>query len=358
MMKLSAVLVSFRTWILAIVSFAGLCLLFFWPAGLPPMQLFTLIWQGSFGDPYAVSETLVKATPILWCAMAIAIPAQLGLISIGAEGQMYMGAIFGAAWIFLTMSAPPFVIIPGMLFFGAAGGFAWGMIPGFLKAKVNINETLVSLLLNFVAVDLLDYLIHGPWKAPEATNWPQTVAFPDATVLPAIEPGYRTHVGLIAAILASLLLHFLFSKTRWGLITRVLNNNPRLAPQCGVNLSLYIMVLMGAGGLVAGLGGIGEAAAIQNRLESHFLPGFGLSGYLVSWLARHDFRWLLPLSVMMGAILASADALQLSAHLPSSSALILQGFLFGVLVAVGRLRKRDKRESPGIVNKSADLRPA
>jgi simple sugar transport system permease protein len=349
---------SARAWVLGVTFFLGLCALFFWPAGLPPTELFTLIWQGSFGDAYAISETLVKATPTLWCALAIAIPAQLGLVSIGAEGQMYMGAVVGAAWIFLAMSAPPFVIVPGMLLFGAVGGFVWAFIPGWLKAKANVSETLVSLLLNFVALDLVDHLIHGPWKAPEATNWPQTATFPDTTILPAIVSGYRTHVGLIAAILASLLLHFFFSRTRWGLIIRVLKDNPRLAPQCGANLCLYIIILMGIGGLAAGIGGICEAAAIQNRIESHFLPGFGLSGYLVSWLAGHDFRWLVPLSVLMGAILASADTLQLSAHLPSSAALILQGFLFGVVIAVGKLNRRAERESPGIVDKSTDLRAA
>ena len=330
---------SVKVWLLAGASFVALAGLFFWPIGLPPWQLFGLVWQGAFGDGYALSETLVKATPVLWCAIAVAIPAQLGLISIGAEGQMYVGAIAGAGWVFMTATVSPPMVLIGMLFWGALGGFVWGFVPGWMRAKLNINETLVSLLLNFVAVDILDYLIHGPWKAPEATNWPQSVTFPECTVLPSIVEGYRTHVGLIAAALLSVLLYFFFAKTRWGLITEVLRHNPRLARTCGVSLERYLIVLMAAGGLVAGLGGISEAAAIQTRLESHFLPGYGLSGYLVSWLAHHDFRWLFPLSVMMGAILSSADVLQLSAHLPSSAALILQGLLFGVLVAAGRFQK-------------------
>jgi ABC-type uncharacterized transport system permease subunit len=338
-MKQNCLIASAQAWFLAILILTGLCAAFFWPAGLPPWKLFGLIWQGSFGDAYAISETLVKATPTLWCAMAVAIPARLGLISIGAEGQMYVGAMAGAAWIFFAASMPSPILVAGMFVCSAAGGFVWGLIPGWLMAKLNINETLVSLLLNFVAIDILDYLIHGPWKAPESTNWPQSATFPDVTILPPIVAGYRTHIGLLVAVLFCFLLYFIFAKTRWGLVTRVLSINPRLSRLGGVNLDRYVVLLMGAGGLVAGLGGICEAAAIQTRLESHFLPGFGLSGYLVSWLAQHDFRWLIPLSVLMGAVLASADTLQLSAHLPSSSALILQGLLFSVLVGAKRLRE-------------------
>ena len=312
----------------SLVLFVMLAGLFFWPSGLSPYRLFALLWTGAFGGDYAFSETLVKATPILWCALAVAVPARLGLISLGAEGQMYMGAIGGGGFVLALPNESGWILIPGMLLCATICGGLWGLIPGWFKARLNISEIIVSMLLNFIAIDFLDYLIHGPWKAPHSSNWPETAPFPDASILPPILAAYRVHVGLIGAVLATAICYLVFSWTRWGVIARVLKSNPRLARQAGLSYGKWIMILMAAGGALAGLGGMAEASAIQNRLETQFLPGYGLNGFLAAWLAQHDFRWILPLSILMAAILSLADTLQLSAQLPAASALILQGFFF------------------------------
>jgi simple sugar transport system permease protein len=144
--------------------------------------------------------------------------------------------------------------------------------------------------------------------------------------------GLRTHVGLFGAVAAAGVLWFIAGKTRWGLSVKVLMSNPKVAGQAGLNHAAYIVGAMAIGGGLAGLGGIMEASAVQNRLESGFLQGYGISGYLVSWLAGHDFRWIVPMSLVMGAILTTADTLQLSAGLPASSAMILQGVLFACIL--------------------------
>lgn len=293
---------------------------------------FWVLLKGAFGDGYALSETLVKATPTLWCALAVAVPAQLGLISIGAEGQMYAGAICGGGLVLFAPHLPGWAMLPSMLVCGAAGGAIWSALAGLLKTRLSINETVVSMLQNFIAINILEYLIHGPWMAPNSGNWPQTAEFPGSAILPPIVSGLRTHVGLFGGIAAAFLLWFIAKRTRWGLAVRILTSNPRVAAQAGLNHAAYIVGGLALGGALAGLGGIGEASGVQNRLESAFLQGYGLSGYLVSWLAGHDFRWIVPLSLVMGAILTSADTLQLTSGLPASSAMILQGLLFASVV--------------------------
>jgi ABC-type uncharacterized transport system permease subunit len=311
-----------------VTSFVAVTALLFGHSTPSLAGFFAMLAKGAFGDGYAFSETLVKATPTLWCALAVAVPAQLGLVSIGAEGQMYAGAIVGGGLVLLMPHQQAWILLPAMLAGGAAGGAFWASIAGWLKARFGINETVVSMLQNFIAINLLEYLIHGPWMAPNSGNWPQTAEFPAAAVLPPIVNGLRTHVGLFGGVAAAAVLWFIARKTRWGLSVRVLTSNPRVAGQAGINHAAYIIGGMALGGALAGLGGIMEASAVQNRLESGFLQGYGISGYLVSWLAGHDFRWIVPLSLVMGAILTSADTLQLSAGLPASSAIILQGVLF------------------------------
>jgi simple sugar transport system permease protein len=323
-----------RTWPVAagLACFAVITALLFGHSTPSILGFFALLWNGAFGDGYAVSETLVKATPTLWCALAVAVPAQLGLTSIGAEGQMYAGAIIGGAVVLLLPHQPAWVLMPAMLLGGAAGGASWGAIAGWLKARFGMTEVVVTMLQNFIAINVLEYLIHGPWMAAKSGNWPQSAEFPAAAILPPIVPGFRTHVGLFGGIGAALALRFVVRRTRWGLAVRILTGNPRVAAQAGLSRNAYIIGVMAIGGSLAGLGGMCEASAIQNRLESAFLQGYGLSGFLVSALAGHDFRLIIPLSIIMGAILTSADTLQLSAGLPASSAMILQGVLFACVV--------------------------
>jgi simple sugar transport system permease protein len=331
-----------RAWPVAagLASFAVATALLFGHSTPSIPGFFWMLAKGAFGDGYAISETLVKATPTLWCALAVAVPAQLGLISVGAEGQMYAGAIAGGALVLFGPRESAWVLIPAMLACGAAGGAAWGAIAGWLRARFGITEIVVTMLQNFIAINVLEYLIHGPWMAPNSGNWPQTADFPAAVTLPPIVSGMRTHVGLFGGVAAALVLWFAVRRTKWGLAVRVLTGNPRVASQAGLSHFAYIVGAMAIGGALAGLGGICEASAIQGRLESTFLQGYGLSGYLVSWLAGHDFRWIVPISILMGAILTSADTLQLGAGLPASSAMILQGVLFACIVGWTSFAKR------------------
>ncbi|MCG2634675.1 MAG: ABC transporter permease [Gammaproteobacteria bacterium] len=316
------------------------CLGFFWLNGHQPVALFREMVLGAFGDGYALSETLVKATPILFCALAVALPARLGLISVGGDGQLYFGALTGTAVILALgdLSAP--VMLPLMLLGAAAGGALWGALAGALRARIEVNETISTLLLNYIAVLLVDYAVHGPWKDQSNLGWPATSPFPAGAILPTFFDT-RVHLGLLLAVIAAVLLYIFASRSRWGLGLTLLRSNQRVGRGAGINYPLNVLLVMGIGGALAGLAGIAEASVIQGRLQGGLSAGYGISGFLVAWLAGQKFLLIIPLAVLMGGLQASADSLQLFAQMPSSSAVILQGILFAIVLAVGgRWRER------------------
>jgi general nucleoside transport system permease protein len=167
------------------------------------------------GDTYSLSETLVKTAPILLCALATLLPARLGLVSVGADGQLFMGAIFGTAVMLAWRDAPPSLLVPAMIAAGMAGGAIWGLMPGFLRGRLDVNETITTLLLNYVAALLVNALVYGPWKDPGNLGWPATIAFP-TTSLGAFF-GTRVHAGLLFGLAIALVLGVVLARSRWGL---------------------------------------------------------------------------------------------------------------------------------------------
>ncbi len=327
------------TVIAAALGFLALGSIFFLMVGQPPLATFLAMIKGAFGDGYSLSETLVKTAPILLCATAAALPARLGLISVGGEGQLYMGAMAGTGLVLALPGAPIYALLPLMLLFSAAGGAAWALIPAFLKARMNVNETITTLLFNYVASLFVDFLVYGPWKDPNNLGWPATINFPDAAKIPALF-GTRAHVGLIFGLLAAAALFALTARTRWGTCLRLLRSNRRVAEGIGLSYGKQAVLVVCLGGMLAGVAGICETSAIQGRLQSGISNGMGFSGFLVAWMAGGNFLRIIPLSLLLGGLLASGDSLQMFAGLPSSASLVLQGLLFASVLAAGSLKAR------------------
>ncbi|MDB5051374.1 MAG: transporter permease [Fibrobacteres bacterium] len=327
------------TVIAAALGFLLLGSIFFLMVGQPPVATFWAMIKGAFGDGYSLSETLVKTAPILLCGIAAALPARLGLISVGGEGQLYFGALFGTGLVLAIPGAPMYAMLPLMLAASAAGGALWALIPAFLKARMNVNETITTLLLNYVASLFVDFLVYGPWKDPNNLGWPATINFPAAAKLPALF-GTRAHIGLIFGLIAAVALYVLTARTRWGTCLRLLRSNRRVAEGIGLSYGRQAILVVCLGGMLAGLAGICETSAIQGRLQSGISNGMGFSGFLVAWMAGGDFLRIIPLSLLLGGLLASGDSLQLFAGLPSSAALVLQGVLFASVLAAGSLKAR------------------
>lgn len=307
--------------------FLGLASLFFLALGQQPLPLLASMFSGAFGSGFALSETLVKATPILLCAIATAIPARLGLISVGAEGQLFLGGIAGTALVLALGDRAGALTLPAVLLAAAAGGALYGALAGALRAWLRANETISTLLLNYVAPLLVDYLVYGPWKDPESLGWPATKAFPDAARLPSYFDT-RLHLGLFIALALLAATYVVVTRTRHGLALELLRESPVLAERARLRFPHAVVITLALGGAVAGLSGFIEASVVEGRLQSGVGAGAGYAGFLVAFLARGNLLALLPLSVIVAALAAAGDNLQLAFDLPSSVVLVLQGLLF------------------------------
>jgi simple sugar transport system permease protein len=329
--------------LLAIAAFIVVAMLFFLLIGKAPLAMLQSMLVFAAGDAYSLSETLVKTTPILLCALAIIVPARLGLISVGADGQLYAGALLGTAVVLMAVDSavawPVGLLLPAMLLGAAAGGALWGAIAGVLRARLAVNETITTLLLNYIAVLLVNHFVYGAWKDPANLGWPATIEFPPAAQVPHLF-GTRAHAGLLFAVAAALLLQIILSYSRWGLSLRVLRGNPGLAGLAGLRYPRQIIIVMALAGALAGIAGICEVSAIQGRLQPGISLGYGLSGFLVAWLCAQSPLLAIPVSFGIGGLLAAGDALQLFAKVPASSAIILQGLLFITALAVSGLQHR------------------
>lgn len=309
---------------------------FFLLVGLHPGLMFYEIVNAAAGSGYAIGESLLRATPILLCALATVVPARLGLISVGAEGQLYLGAICGTG-VMLIWTGPQGLLLPAVLLGGMVGGALWALIPAILRSAAAVNETIATLMLNYVAALTVTWLVYGPWKNPKSQGWPATIEFPDSARLPNLFES-RAHAGLLLALLLAALLYVVLNRTRWGLGLDVLRSNPRLEHVTGLRITRQVLLTMAIGGALAGLAGIAEASVVQGRLQSDLSQGAGFSGFLVAWLAGNRIIRVVWVSVLVGGLLASGDGLQMSAQVPSSVTLVMQGLLFVAVLGAGTLK--------------------
>ncbi len=315
---------------------------FFLLIGKPPIRTLTDMVLFAVGDRYSLSETLVKTAPILLCALATLVPARLGLVSVGADGQLFIGAIFGTAIVLAFRGAPTFLLLPGMLFAGIIGGAFWGVIPGLLRGRFEVHETIVTLLMNYIGLLLVNALVYGPWKDPTNLGWPATAVFPAAATMPGLW-GTRAHAGLFFGVAAAVALAILFDRSRWGTELAVLRSNAKVGRMIGLSFSRAAILVMALGGGLAGLAGIVEVSAIQTRLQPGLSVGYGLTGFLVAWLSGHRPLPTILISFLIGGLIAAGDSLQLYAKIPAASAIVLQGLLFATALAVGGVARRVAR---------------
>lgn len=296
-------------------------------SGKSPVGTLRAIAEGAFGTRLGFMETLTRATPLLLCGLAVAVPAKAGLLNIGGEGQLHAGAVAATAVALGSRGMPAAVVIPAMIAASAVAGALWAAVPGILRARIGVNEVLVGLMLNYVAIYMVEYLVHGPWKDPSALGWPYTAAFPRAAILPTLGTS-NVHLGLLLGVGAALVAGVLMRTTVWGFAVRVIEANPRVAQFGGLDVARYLLVLMMIGGAMGALAGLGEVSVIQGRLRSDMSPGYGYSGFVVSWLAGHRFAVIVPVAILVGGLYAGSDAIQLEANLPSSTGDIFMGLVF------------------------------
>jgi ABC-type uncharacterized transport system permease subunit len=304
--------------------------------GKSPLATYRDVLQGTFGSVRGFTEVLVIMIPLMFCALAVAIPARIGMVNVGAEGQLYIGAIF-AAYVPLTWPGLPMqFMLPLMTLAGFLGGGLWAGLSGYLRAKGLLSEVLSTLLLNSVAGFWLQYLVFGVWHDPNSSNFPQSKPYPEAAVLPHIGSG-RLHIGFILALAGVALFWFVLQKTRWGYEMRAIGGNSEAAKRSGIPISWYIVLLFVIGGGIAGIGGMAETSAIQGRLRPGFSSSYGYIGFLISWMSAHNPVLIVVMSFLLAVITSGRDVLQITQNLPGAAVNILMALiLFVVLARRGR----------------------
>jgi simple sugar transport system permease protein len=338
--ELAARIVSFRNDRLAgLVRFAGLFALAFvvfaivlLAFGKNPLRAYADIFSNTLGSAYGFSEVLVKMIPLVLTAVAVAVPSRIWLINVGGEGQLFIGAMF-ATWGALNFSTLPiWTLLPLISALGFLGGGLWAAISGILRAKGLVSETISTLLLNYVAILLVNFLVFGPWKDPESANYPQTAPLVEAATLPAFG-GTRVHMGVVFAIAALILFYLVISRTRWGLEMRAIGSNAEAARRNGIPITKYIVLLMFIGGGVAGLAGMSEVSAVQGMLRPSLSPGYGFAGFLISWMAGGNPLGIVAAAFLLAIVTAGGDILQMAHRIPGAVVHILMALILFVVLA-------------------------
>lgn len=299
--------------------------------GHDALNALDVMYTSSIGSEFGRQEILVKLIPFGLCAAATAIPARAGLINVGGEGQFYMGA-FAASGVVLFSGAPGWALLPLAFVAGMAGGGAWAGVTALLRIKGNVNEAISSLLLNYVAVQIVNYFVYGPWRDPEGPAWPYTKVFPDAATLPTVYGRLTIAIFMFFAALA--LMFVVFRYTRVGFRTRIVGGNAVAAERTGISVRKYLFWSLVLGGAMAGLAGMAEVTGIQGRLRSGISVQYGYIGFLASWLGGHGPVGIFLAALLFATISVGGDGLQIGASLPASTVNILMALiLFGVLAS-------------------------
>jgi ABC-type uncharacterized transport system permease subunit len=310
--------------------------------GKDPVTTIAAIFRDGFGSKLGIGETLIRATPLLLCALAAAIPARAGLFNIGGEGQLHLGAVAATSVALYAPWIPAPLVIPAMILAAMVAGGLYGALPGVLRGRFQVNEVLVCLMLNYVGILFVEYLVHGPWKDPSALGWPYTASFPESAILPQWGDT-SIHLGLALGILAAVLVFLFMATTIWGFSIKVLDANPATARYVKINVAKYIVILMAIGGACAALAGMGEVSVVQGRLRPGISPGYGYTGFIISWLSGHNPLVIIPVALLIGGIYSGADALQLTAGLPGATVDILMGLVFFTFLLSSYIQERRQK---------------
>lgn len=308
-------------------------------AGFDPLAVWGLIYSGGFGDSFAWQNTLQRAAPLMLTGLAVALPAQAGRVIIGAEGALVLGGLAAAALGTTVSGGSPWVVWPLMALAGMLAGGLWIALAGWLREKREVNETISSLLLAFIAIALFNQCVETVLRDPASLNKPSTLPLPDALMLPPV-PGLDVHWGLVAGVLLALVAAVVMRFTPLGLALKVAGGNPRTALGVGLPVATLTIGACFAGGAAAGLAGAIEVAAVHGAANGSLIAGYGYSGILIAFAARFSPAGVIPVALLVGGIAASGSLLQRRLGLPDAAVTVLLGFAFVALIGCETLRGR------------------
>lgn len=315
-----AVLIRMLAVVLALLT-SGLFIMFL---GHNPIDVYISMLEGSFGTLYRFRETVIKTVPLIITSLGILIAFKMKFWNIGAEGQIYMGAFLGSFFALNFPNMPKGLLIPIMILAGVVGGGLYALIPAFFKGKYDTNETLFTLMLNYIAIKWVTYLQYGPWKDPSANGFPKIANFSDNATLPKL---LGINIGWVIAIILVILVHIFIHNTKKGYEIEVIGESENTARYAGMNVSRTIMEAMFLSGGLCGLAGIIQASGVNHTLSVELSGGMGYTAIIVTWLSQLSAPLIALVSFLFALLIQGGSYIQTAFQIPQSAADIMQGII-------------------------------
>ncbi len=333
------------------------------------------LFSGSIGDPARIIaalqsgddleirrafnpilESLTASTPFIFGALAVALGFRTGLFNIGAEGQLFVGAICSAFVGYSITGLPAIIHIPLALGAGALGGALWGFIPGWLKAKTGGHEVINTIMLNYIAIRLSDWLLTGPMQRPDSFN-PISPTIADSAKLPKFfaDP-IRFHLGFFIALGVAWLVYWFLFKTRWGFDLRSVGSNPHAARYAGMNIVASTVLAMSLSGALAGLAGTNEVLGLNHNLAQAFSAGYGFDSIALALLGRSHPAGVVLASLLFGTLRTGALRMQVAAQIPIDIITVIQAFILAFIAAPAIIRTIYRLRDPDIEEEAVTIR--
>lgn len=293
--------------------------------GIDPVVAYAQLWAGIASNKYQIGITLVKATPLLLTGLGLGFAFRCGVFNIGGEGQIYVGALLGTLVGLQNWGLPVVVHLPLTLLAGFLGGGLWGAVPGFLKARFQVNEVITTILLNYIAIFVVSFFTHGPLKEePGPAAMPHTAEVLDTARLAIVWPGTRLHLGFVLAVAAAVVIWLLMFRTTFGFKARAVGHSLSAARYAGMRVVPIIVLAMVVSGGLAGLAGTVEILGVQRRLRDAFSPGTGYTAIAIALLGQNHPVGIVLAALLLGALQAGVSKMEALAGVPSTIVEIIQ----------------------------------
>ncbi len=301
-------------------------------AGAKLSEALPALISGSFGNPRAIGETLIKATPLILTALAATIAFRGRVWNIGMEGQFVMGAMASFFAYDILKELVPGLVIPVVLLSGILGGAIWGYIPALLKTYLRVDVIISTVMMNYIVLFILSFLLSDLWQDP-ISFYLQTIRISDGAHLPALFQNSRLHIGFFLALPAIAIIYFLLEKTPLGYDIRAIGSNPKAAMFKGTNVNKLLIIIMAISGGLAGFAGAIELFGIQHRLRMDISVGFGFTGIIIAMLARLNPLGILPAAIFFGALINGAARMQIMTGVPIALVYTIEGITLLILLS-------------------------
>ncbi|MDF1854603.1 ABC transporter permease [Pseudooceanicola sp.] len=325
----------------ALLAGAAAFSLFLLAIGKSPAEFYALVWKAGFSSAFSWQNTLSRVAPLVLAALCVALPARLGLVIIGGEGAIVLGGLAAAVTGTAVAGLPAGIGMVTMALAGMALGGLWIGTIGALRIKRGVNETISSLLMAYIAIALMNHFVEGPFRDPASLNKPSTAPL-EAGLRVGDMPFVAAHWGVVAGVLACLFCWILIERTTLGFAARIAGDNVRAAQVQGLPVSRLVIGFTALGGAFAGLAGYFEVAAVHGSANASLIAGYGYTGILVAFLARHNPLAILPVAVLLGGFEASSGLIQRRMDLPDATIQVFEGMVFVIILLsealYGRLR--------------------